>query len=147
MRPGRAADLEPLMKLWAADVREGRRDSVPRETYLRGHLANIDWEARSRVIDDGDGLAAAVIVTSRSTSGGVVAYVDPAGRPAVALELTGWALRLSRAAGARAAEVMSAQGQGDGLRKLGMQMVRPWWRMDRSLVGELPEPRLAEFQP
>ncbi|MGZ6300237.1 MAG: GNAT family N-acetyltransferase [Candidatus Limnocylindria bacterium] len=141
MRPGRAADLQPLMELWAADVREGRRDSVPRETHLRGLLANIDWEARSRVVDDHRGLAAAVIVTSLSTPAGVVAYVDPAGRPDAALELTGWALRLSRAAGAVAAEVISAQGHGDLLRTLGMEMVRPWWRMDRSLVDELPEPR------
>ncbi len=141
MRPGRAADLQPLMALWAADVREGRRDSVPRETHLRGLLANIDWEARSRVVDDHRGLAAAVIVTDRSTPGGVVAHVDPAGRPEVALELTGWALRLSRAAGAGTAEVMAARGHGDGLRKLGMEMVRPWWRMDRSLAGDLPEPR------
>ncbi|MGA7912169.1 MAG: GNAT family N-acetyltransferase [Candidatus Dormiibacterota bacterium] len=141
MRPGRPADLEPLMVLWAADVREGRRDTVPRESHLRGLLAKIDWEARSRVVDEGHGLAAAVIVTSRSTPQGVVAYVDAAGPPETALELTGWALTLSRAAGAAAAEVMSAQGHSGGLRKLGMEMVRPWWRMDRSLAGELPESR------
>lgn len=140
MRPGRAADLQPLMELWAADVREGRRDSVPRATHMRGLLENIDWSARSRVVDGDRGLLAAVIVTSRATPTGVVAYIDPAGRPEFALELTGWALRLSRAAGANAAEVMSARGHGDELRQLGMVMVRPWWRMDRSLAGELPEP-------
>lgn len=141
MRPGRAADLEPLLELWAADVREGRRDSVPLEAHLKGLLTNIDWEARSRVVDDPRGLAAAVIVTSRSTLHGVAAYVDPAGRPEVALDLIAWALRLSRAAGASAAEVMSARGHSDGLLRLGLEMVRPWWRMDRSLAGELPEPR------
>jgi len=79
MRPGRPADLQPLMELWAAEVREGRRDSVPRESQLRGLLAKMDWEARSRVVDDDHGLAAAVIVTSRATPDGVVAYLDPAG--------------------------------------------------------------------
>jgi mycothiol synthase len=141
MRPGRPADLQPLMELWKADVREGRRDSVPRESHLRGLLAKIDWEARTRVVDDDHGLAAAVIVTSRATPDGVVAYLDPAGAPEIALELTGWALKLSRAAGATTAQVMAAPGHDDGLRKLGLEMVRPWWRMDRSLAGELPEVR------
>jgi len=141
MRPGRPADLQPLVELWAADVRAGLRDSVPRESNLLRLLAKMDWEARSRVVDDDHGLAAAVIVTSRKTPGGVVADVDVAGPPDVTLELTGWALALSRAAGAAAAEVTAAHGKGDGLRKLGLEMVRPWWRMDRTLAGEIPEAR------
>jgi mycothiol synthase len=141
MRPGRPADLQPLMALWAADVREGRRDSMPRESHLRALLAKMDWEARSRVVEGDDGLAAAAIVTSRATPNGVVAYVDAAGPPEIADDLTSWALRLSAAAGASAAEVLSAQGHGDTLGRLGLQMVRPWWRMDRSLAGELPDVR------
>jgi len=141
MRPGRPDDLQTLLELWAADVRAGRRDSVPRESHLRAMLGRIDWDARSRVVDGTHGLAAAVVVTSRTTPGGVVAYVDAAGPPEVALELTEWALALSRAAGAAAAEVMSARGHGDGLRALGMEMVRPWWRMDRTLAGQTPAAR------
>ncbi|HSP10753.1 MAG TPA: GNAT family N-acetyltransferase [Candidatus Dormibacteraeota bacterium] len=139
MRPGRRADLQPLMELWAADVRAGRRDSVPRESHLRHLLADMDWEARARVVDGSDGLAAAVTVTSRSTPRGVVAYLDSAGPPEISLALAGWALALSRASGAAAAEVMSARGHGHALGDLGMDMVRPWWRMDRTLAGTIPE--------
>ncbi|MGZ6299951.1 MAG: hypothetical protein ACXWMN_05610, partial [Candidatus Limnocylindria bacterium] len=92
MRPGRRADLELLRELWAADVRAGRRDSVPRESHVGQLLESMDWEARSRMVDGRHGLAGAVIVTRRATPDGVVAYIDAAGPPEVALELTGWAL-------------------------------------------------------
>lgn len=141
MRPGRPADLELLRELWAADVRAGRRDSVPRESHVRQLLESMDWEARSRMVDGHRGLAGAVIVTRRATPEGVVAYIDAAGPPEVGLQLTGWALALSRASGAAAAEVMCAQGHGGGLPDLGLAMVRPWWRMDRSLTSAIPEAR------
>jgi ribosomal protein S18 acetylase RimI-like enzyme len=141
MRPGRPADLQPLMELWARDVREGRRDSALREAQLRGLLGKIDWEACSRMVDGDDRLAAGVVVTSRPTPNGVLAFIDVAGPREIALGLTRWALQLSGAAGAVAAQLMSTLGESDGLGRLGLEMVRPWWRMDRSLAGELPEVR------
>lgn len=108
-------------------------------------LANFDWDARSRLVDDGAaGLAGAVLLTSRPTPAGTVARVDAAvsGDDWAALmrDLVGWGLQLSRAAGATAAQVWLGPEQGDVLRSLGLNMVRPWWRMDRSLAGDLPMP-------
>jgi ribosomal protein S18 acetylase RimI-like enzyme len=144
MRPGRPADLAGLIDLWVRDVSAGRRDSVPHEPRRKAMIAKIDWSARSRVVEgDGGGLAAAVIVTSRPTPEGVLALVDVAGPAGITIELAAWALRLSRDAGAKAAEVFAVPGQGVGLRRLGMKMVRPWWRMDRSLNGALPDARLV----
>ena len=103
-------------------------------------LARFDWEAKSRVIDgDGaDDLAGAVLVTSRSTPQGVVATLHAAGPPDIARGLIQWGLQLSRAAGACAADLFIGQGHGDAFRALGLEMVRPWWRMDRGLSGNLP---------
>jgi GNAT superfamily N-acetyltransferase len=106
-------------------------------------LAQFDWGALSRVADDGAGaLAGAVMVTSRQSPEGTIARIDPAvarGDPPPALrELVTWGLQLSRAAGAAAAQVWVGPGQDAVLAGLGLQMVRPWWRMDRTLDGALP---------
>jgi ribosomal protein S18 acetylase RimI-like enzyme len=145
MRPAGAADLPALVDLWRLEVRAGRRDSVPREAELQGLLAHFDWDSRSRLVEDGAaGLAGAVIVTSRPIPEGTVARVDPAaageGSALVMRDLVRWGLQLSRAAGAVAAQVWVGPGHGDVLRSLGLKMVRPWWRMDRSLAGDLPMP-------
>ncbi|HET6311680.1 MAG TPA: GNAT family N-acetyltransferase [Candidatus Nitrosotalea sp.] len=145
MRPGRAADLPALVRLWHAEVRAGRRDSVPREVELRGLLAHFDWEARSRLVEDGAGhLSGAVLVTSRESAAGTVARVDPAadgeGADEAMRDLVNWSLQLSRAAGAAAAQVWVGPGHGDRLRAVGLEMVRPWWRMDRGMTGSLPTP-------
>lgn len=149
IRPGRAADLDALIKLWHAGVRAGSRDSVPPEVQVRRLLANFDWAARCRVLEDGaGGLSAAVLVSSRPTAEGVVARIDPAASPqgsAQAMaELVRWALHLSRAAGAVAAQVWVGPGHGGDLGAIGLEMVRPWWRMDRGLGGELAPPVAVE---
>lgn len=47
-------------------------------------------------------------------------------------------LQLSRAAGARTTDLFIGHGHGESFRTLGLEMVRPWWRMDRGLSGNLP---------
>jgi len=143
MRPGRATDLGALVQLWRDEVRAGRRDSVPQEADLRRLLAHFDWEARSRVMaGDAPGIAGAVLVSSRPTPQGTVARIDPASAATqseqVMHELVRWALQLSRASGAATVQVWVGPGHNAVLRRLGLEMTRPWWRMDRSLTGELP---------
>jgi ribosomal protein S18 acetylase RimI-like enzyme len=146
MRPGRAADLPALVELWRSEVRAGRRDSVPREPQVQVMLAQFDWGARSRMVEDEAGaITGAVVVTSRESPEGTVARIDPAvargdsASPAMR-DLLQWGLQLSRAAGAAAAQVWAGPGQGAVLEGLGLEMVRPWWRMDRTLAGDLPAP-------
>jgi ribosomal protein S18 acetylase RimI-like enzyme len=103
-------------------------------------LAKFDWEAKSRVVDS-DGshdLTGAVLVTSRATPHGVVATLHAAGSPEVVQGLVQWGLQLSRAAGAATADLFIGHGHGETFKTLGLEMVRPWWRMDRSLGGSLP---------
>jgi len=149
MRPGRAGDLPALVELWQSEVRAGRRDSVPRAVELQKLLAHFDWGSRSRLVENGSaGLAGAVVVTSRPSPEGTVARIDPAvaGEEStrVMRELVQWGLWLSRAAGAAAAQVWVGPGHGDVLRKLDLELVRPWWRMDRTLDGDLPTPEPVE---
>ena len=146
MRPGRPSDLPALIELWRSEVRAGLRDSMPPEPQVQGMMAQFDWGARSRVAQDGAAaLAGAVMVSSRSSPEGVVARIDPAVAPrgdnsVVMRDLVQWGLQLSRAAGAAAAQVWVGPDQGGPLEGLGLEMVRPWWRMDRTLAGALPTP-------
>ena len=140
MRPGRAEDLAPLMELWREEVRAGRQDIVPDESRMRRMLSRFDWEARSRMVEDGGRLAGAVLLMSRPSPEGVIANMYVAGAPEVSADLARWGVRLSRAAGAAVTQTFLARGQGEGLREAGMIVVRPWWRMDRSLAGDLPTP-------
>jgi len=138
-------DLPALLDLWRMEVREGRRDSVPVEPHAQGMLAHFDWGALSRVVEGARStLSGAVVVTSRGSPEGVVARIDPAiasGADApVMRDLVQWGLQLSRAAGAVAAQVWVGPGQSSVLRGMGLEMVRPWWRMDRALSGRLPKP-------
>jgi len=109
-------------------------------------LAQFDWGARSRMTDDSAAaLAGAVLVSSRPSPEGIVARIDPAvasrsATPLVMGDLVQWGLQLSRAAGAAAAQVWVGPGQGGLLEGLGLEMVRPWWRMDRTLARALPTP-------
>jgi ribosomal protein S18 acetylase RimI-like enzyme len=107
-------------------------------------LAQFEWEARSRVEDGAGGLVGAVLVTSRPSPLGTVAQIDSAmaGLEQVGAmqRLVGWGLQLSRAAGASVAQVWVGPGAGATLADLGLQMARPWWRMDRALAGDLPSP-------
>jgi ribosomal protein S18 acetylase RimI-like enzyme len=145
MRAGRASDLPVLAELWSTEVRDGRRDSIPRLVELQRVLAQFDWEAQSRVVDDGPaGMAGAVVVTSRTTPGGTFARIDPAAagkEPArVMCELVRWGVGLARAAGAASAQVWVGPGNRDVLQACGLDMVRSWWRMDRTLTIEPPPP-------
>jgi ribosomal protein S18 acetylase RimI-like enzyme len=140
MRPGRAQDLDQYIELWRGEVRAGRQDVVPDEARMRRILARFDWGARSRMVDDGRHLAGAVLLLSRPSPEGVLASMYVAGQPRTTPELVRWALGLSHAAGAAVTQTLIARGRGEGLREAGMHVARPWWRMDRSLGGELPQP-------
>jgi ribosomal protein S18 acetylase RimI-like enzyme len=140
VRPGQPKDLPWLHVLWRRDVHQGRQDSAPTEPQLQKMLARFDWESKSRVVDadGGDELAGAVLVTSRSTPQGVIATLHAGGPPDITSGLVHWGLRLSRAAGACAANIFIGRGHGEAFGTLGLEMVRPWWRMDRGLNGRLP---------
>jgi ribosomal protein S18 acetylase RimI-like enzyme len=139
MRPGCLADMPRVLDLWRDEVRAGRRDCVPGDVHLRRMIAGFDWEARSRVVEKANGgLDGAVLVSNRATPLGTVAAVEASAadnRPELLHELTRWGLRLSQAAGAFAAQVWRGRGHTDGLDRLGMTLVRPWWRMDRGLTN------------
>lgn len=140
MRAGRADDLTPLIELWRDEVRAGRQDMVPDEGRLRRMLSGFDWEARSRMVDDGGRLAGAVLLMSRPSPDGIIASMYVAGSPEVSCGLARWGVQLSRAAGASVTQTFMARGRGEALRQAGMVVVRPWWRMDRSLLDGLPHP-------
>jgi ribosomal protein S18 acetylase RimI-like enzyme len=141
MRPGQPKDFPRLLQLLRRDVHEGRQDSAPPEAQLQKMLARFDWEAKSRVVDSNasDGLAGAVLVTSRTTSDGVVATLHSAGPPDVSRALVQWGLQFSRAASATAVDLFIGHGHGDAFKALGMERIRPWWRMDRRLNETLPD--------
>ncbi|HEV2036617.1 MAG TPA: GNAT family N-acetyltransferase [Candidatus Dormibacteraeota bacterium] len=144
MRPGRSDDLPALLELWRAEVRAGRRDSVPGDIHLSRMLAGFDWEAKSRILESSSGaLQGAILLSSRPTPLGTVTQIDASvadgAEPDQQLDLMRWGVGLSRAAGAIAVQVWCARGHGDGPDQLGMERVRPWWRMDRNLESELPE--------
>lgn len=140
MRPGRAEDLPKLFELWRRAVSEGRQDMLPNETRLRRMLARFDWEAKSRVVEDDGRLSGSVLVTSRPSPEGVLSNVYAAGEKDVYTDLVRWGVQLSRAAGASIAQVFVGKGGAHGLEALGLELVRPWWRMDRTL-DTLPESR------
>jgi len=133
MRPGRADDLPQLFELWRREVSEGRQDMLPNETRLRRMLAQFDWEARSRVVEHDGRLSGSVLVMSRPSPEGILANVYAAGRSDVYGEMVHWGVQLSRAAGASTAQVFAVKGGDRGLGALGLELVRPWWRMDRTL--------------
>jgi len=133
--------LPLLFELWHREVTEGRQDAVPNETRLRRMLSRFDWEAKSRMVDEDGRIAGAVLVMSRPSPIGILANVHVAGAPEVASDLARWGVRLSRAAGAGTAQIYMARGQGRGLHEAGFEVVRPWWRMDRSLEHDLPDPK------
>ena len=147
-RPGRPGDLAALRELLTEEVRLNRRDSVPGGTQLGQRMAGFDWESRSRVIENGEGPRAIALVTARETAEGTVGRVEVAGRDrSDRLELLRWGLALSRAAGARVGQVWQPSGCREGMAELGLSPARPFWRMDRSNLEDLPATRLpAEYQ-
>jgi ribosomal protein S18 acetylase RimI-like enzyme len=83
------------------------------------------------------------VVTHRAYEIGTITRVEVATASGSDLELrrqlVEWGLAFSRAEGAAAAQVWLASGQSGGMAELGLSKVRPWWRMDRTLEGDLPE--------
>lgn len=143
MRPGRSGDLQALVELWHAEVREGRRDAVPRRAHVEVLADRFDWAARSRVIEDGrGGLAGVVMVSAYTSPDGSLAQLDLAAiDDAAAEQLARWGVGLSRASGAIAVMAWTGCDHGGPLARAGLKLARPWWRMDRSLAGQLPDVR------
>jgi len=119
-----------------------RRDSAPHDRFMQRILAGFDWEACSRVEEGAGELLGVVLVMRRQSRDMTVARVETAVTPDDEDELlpglVEWGLGLSRAAGAHVAQVWRARGTAAWLAGAGLQPVRPWWRMDRSLAGPLP---------
>jgi ribosomal protein S18 acetylase RimI-like enzyme len=144
MRQGRAEDLAAVLDLWAEDVRVGRRDCVPNVDRMRRMLAGFDWESSSRIAEGPDGhVEGAVLVSSRAAPSGTIAIVETSvaqGSSELLGDLTRWGVGLSKAAGATTVMVWRGRGQGEELRGSGLELVRRWWRMDRSLAALPPTP-------
>ncbi len=139
MRPGRAEDLPQLIDLWRAEVATGRQDTLPNEERLRrGLLARYDWEAQTRVVEDGGRIAGSVMVISRPSPDGVIATLHAAGEPNVYVRLVEWGVTLSHAAGASVVQLFVGKGVVDDLERTGLRAVRLWWRMDRATM-DLPQ--------
>src|SRR5262249_59571321 len=82
---------------------------------------------------------AAVLVPEHWRRSGSRALVETAARDEEdRLRLIRWGLGLSRAAGARLAQVWRPRGQHRGLTELGLVLARPFWRMDRRSLEEVP---------
>ena len=147
MRQGRAEDLAGVLELWAEDVRAGRRDCVPSDDRMQRMLAGFDWETSSRIAEGPDGrIDGAVLVSSRAAPIGTIAIVEASaaeGRADLLGDLTKWGLGLSKAAGATTVMVWRGRGHGEGLDRFGLELVRPWWRMDRSLAAQPPTPSVV----
>jgi len=139
MRPGREGDLPGLMELMQNEVVEGRQDIVPSEGLLRRVLQRFDWETKSRVIEDGGRIAGSVLVMSRPSPDGVIATVYAAGHGDRFRDMARWGVQFAHAAGAAVVQSTVAKGHGGTLADAGMKVVRPWWRMDRTLADGLPE--------
>jgi ribosomal protein S18 acetylase RimI-like enzyme len=80
-----------------------------------------------------------VLVLERVTRGSPVARVETAARAETdRLRLIRWGLGASRASGAAVAQVWRPRGQRQGLAELGLTLARPFWRMDRRSLVEVP---------
>jgi len=139
VRPGRPEDLPAIRELLRADVLAGRRDCLPGARWLRRHISDFDWAARSRIVERGGAPLASLLVLSRRLREGTVARLEIGGEREAAQPLLEWGVGLSRAAGARAAQIWGPLGDDRGLRGLGAVLVRPFWRMDRPDLEAVPE--------
>jgi GNAT superfamily N-acetyltransferase len=140
LRSGRVQDLPGLRALWAHEVLNRGRDCVPSEAVITRMMGSFDWAARSRIIEDSGGLRAAVLVLGHATTAHTLVRVETAARAEDdRLRLIKWGLGLSRAAGAGLAQVWRPRGQHRGLADLGLTLARPFWRMDRRSLEEVPQ--------
>ena len=139
MRPGRLQDLPGLRTLWAHEAANRCRDCVPSEAMIARLMASFDWGARSRVIDDGPRLRAAALVIELAGRGMTVARVETAARDdGDRLRLINWGVGLSRAAGAAVAQVWRPVGHRQDMAEVGLSFARPFWRMDRRHLRDVP---------
>ena len=139
LRPGRPDDIRQIAQLWRHELEVGRQDAALNEERMIARLARFDWDTKSRVLEVDGQLEGAVLVTARPTPDGVMADVYAAGRDHAFAEMAEWGVNFARASGATVLHTMVAKGRGDGLAELGLEAVRPWWRMDRSLVDGVPD--------
>jgi ribosomal protein S18 acetylase RimI-like enzyme len=140
LRAGRLQDLPGLRALWAHELLNRGRDCVPSESMIARMMGGFDWSARSRVIQDSSGLRAAVLVQENTSRGVPVARVETAARDEEdRLRLIRWGVGLSRATGATLTQVWRPKGQHRGLAELGLTLARPFWRMDRRDLQEVPD--------
>jgi ribosomal protein S18 acetylase RimI-like enzyme len=138
MRPGRPEDLPAVLELSRHEIRIGRQDTTPDEMRLRRFLARFDWDSRSRIEDRGGAVTGSVLVMSRQTPDGTLAFVYAAGVDDTFAQMVRWGVQFSRAAGAAIVQMRVARGFGEPLAAAGLRAVRPWWRMDRGLEDGMP---------
>lgn len=139
IRAGRAADLPALLALWREAVADGRRDATPTGSWLGRATEGVDWELCSRVVERGGRVVAALLVLERPGRDGLVTRLEGgSGDRALEIELVRWGLGLSIALGAVAAQCWRARGDGAGLAELGFGEPRPFWRMDRAHLRDIP---------
>jgi hypothetical protein len=133
--------MPQLMQLWRGEVVRGRQDVLLPEDRLQRMLGRFDWDTRSRVIESSDRLVGSVLVMARPSPEGVLANVYAAGEGDSYLAMVGWGVAFGKAAGAATIQVFVGKGQGGGLESTGLQLERPWLRMDRDISDGLPEAR------
>ena len=139
MRPGRIEDLPQIVELWCHEAEVGRQDAAPNTERMRLLLGRLNWETSSRVVERNGQLEGSVVVIARPGPDGVLADIYASGRDEAYFEVVEWAVRFARAAGASIVHVMVGKGHGARLSEFGLRSVRPWWRMDRGLSGDLPD--------
>jgi ribosomal protein S18 acetylase RimI-like enzyme len=140
VRAGRVQDLPGLRALWAHEVLNRGRDCVPSEAMIARMMGGFDWAGRSRVIEERGVLRAAAMVLEYIGRGGQVARVETAARDEEGrLRLIRWGLGICRGAGVALAQVWRPRGRRLGLAELGLAPARPFWRMDRRDLVEVPE--------
>jgi len=140
VRPGRVQDLPGLRTLWAHEVLSRGRDSVPSKAMVARMMGAFDWPTRSRVVEDSSGLRAAVLLLEHDHRDRRMARVETAARDeSERLRLVRWGLGQSRSIGATVAQVWRPKGYREGMAALGMSLARPFWRMDRTDLEEVPE--------
>jgi ribosomal protein S18 acetylase RimI-like enzyme len=143
VRAGRVQDLPGLRALWAQEVLNRGRDCVPSEATITRMMGAFDWASRSRVVEDGGGIRAAVLVLEHVGRGSPIARVETAARDEdERLRLIRWGLGVCRTAGAALAQVWRPRGRRRGMAELGLALVRPFWRMDRRDLAEVPDVEL-----
>lgn len=147
VRPANPDDLARLTELWRAQVAAGEIDTVPSGAWFDALLRHFDWEARSRVVEEGGHIRAAILVIPRRAGGRTLARLEVTGEAERRAELVDWGRRLAHAAGAEAVQAWRGRGHGRELQSLGFEVVRPFWRMDRPGLDGIPDlPLGAPYQ-